>query len=186
MRFTKSKQQTTTNMQSFTFLSLALAAVASAQSTSVSTSVSTSDSTSISTPPYSNTLTNFLTETNSLGVVTGQPSVVTSIPDQPGAVTTQPIVASVYAGLTTGLNTVVLGNRTATVSIGSGVTSVLTPVPTTASTAGGAAGTNVAGGSGTATGSATKASSSGSSAAGHLKAGAGALLGAGAMFVAFL
>jgi hypothetical protein len=36
--------------------------------------------------------TSFLTQTNSLGVVTGQPGVATSIPAQPPAVTSQPAV----------------------------------------------------------------------------------------------
>jgi len=160
-------------MQSFAVLSLALAAVATAQSTDT-------------TPSYSNDLTKYLTQTNSLGVITGiptQPAVDTVIPTQPAVVTSQPLVASIYAGLTTGLNTVIVGNQTQTVSIGSGITSVIkaTPTPTSAAgTAGGAAA------SGSSSASASKASSSGSSAAGHIKAGAGALGFAGAIFALLL
>jgi len=167
-------------MQSFAILSLAIAAVASAQSSASSASVVSND----------NPLTTYLTQTNSLGVITGiptQPAVVTSIPAQPAVVTSQPILASIYAGLTTGLNTVVVGNQTQTVLISSGLTSVVksTPTPTVASgTAGGAAGSGGSGG--TASASASKSGSSGSSAASHIKVGAGALAGAGAIFALLL
>ncbi|KAF2431086.1 hypothetical protein EJ08DRAFT_649166 [Tothia fuscella] len=161
-------------MHTYAIISLAFAALASAQS---SASVAT---TSV---PYENPLTEYLTQTNSLGVITGmptQPAVVTSIPTQPAVVTSQPILDTIYAGLSTGLNTVLVGNATQTVLISSGLTSVIksTPKPTAASTSGGPAASG--------TGAAASASSSGSSAASHMKAGAGALLGAGAFAALFL
>jgi hypothetical protein len=163
------------NMRSFAIVSLAFAAIASAQSDSTSAA-------SVDAAPQ----TTFLTQTNSLGVVTGiptQPAVVTSQPDQPAVITSQPLPASVYAGLTTGLNTVILGNRTATVLISSGLTSILTPTPTPTAAAGTDGG---AAASGSASGSAAKTSSTGAAAAGHFKAGAGALAGAGAIFALLL
>lgn len=54
---------------------------------------------------YSNANTAYLTETNSLGVVTGMPTVVTS---QPSVVTSQASAAEVPAGFT-GLTTRVSG-----------------------------------------------------------------------------
>jgi len=161
-------------MQSYALL--AFVALASAQSSSISAAASAA--TSVSEDP----LNSYLTMTNSNGVITGiptQPAVVTS---QPSVVTSQPLPASIYAGLTTGLNTVIVGNQTVSVSIGSGITSIVksTPKPTAASSTGGSG----ASGSGTASGSAAGASSSGSAAT-HFKAGAGALAGFGAMF-AFL
>jgi hypothetical protein len=168
-------------MYTSTLLSVAFAAVAAAQSTLV-TSVS-----------YDNPLTAYLTQTDSNGVITGmptQPAVVTSIPtqpavvtSQPGVVTSQPLVASIYAGLTTGTNTVLVGNQTQTVFFSGDITSVIkaTPTPTAAKSSGGSSGSGTS-----ASGSAASASSSGSSASGHIKAGAGALVGAGALFAAFL
>jgi len=55
-------------------------------------------STLTTTSPYTNAFTSYLTETNSLGVVTGQPSVITSQPSvvtsQPAVVTSQPAVVT--------------------------------------------------------------------------------------------
>ncbi|KAJ5664353.1 hypothetical protein N7507_005084 [Penicillium longicatenatum] len=55
---------------------------------------------------------NYLTETNSLGVVTGQPSVVTS---QPSAATSQEAAASIPAGLTAPVVTPATGSFTSSV-----------------------------------------------------------------------
>ncbi|CZT17043.1 uncharacterized protein RCC_02875 [Ramularia collo-cygni] len=110
-------------------------------------------SSSISIPPYSNPATQYLTQTNSLGVVTGQPTlpgggiVATSMP----AVDTQVgTVATIPAGLPTGVTSIpiAVGNGTTpasyfTISVGSSTTVVLGAVPT---------GVSVSGVSGTASG----------------------------------
>jgi hypothetical protein len=151
-------------MQLLAILPFALAAFVSAQDT-----ISTTSSV-----PYTNAFTTFLTQTDSLGVVTGQPSVITS---QPAAATSQESAAIVPAGFS-GLTTVTAGNSSYTVSVGNGVTSIVksTPTPTTQSATGASA-------SGA---SASASSSSGAAAAGHIKAGVGALAAAGGFFAIFL
>lgn len=107
------------------------------------------------TVPYTNGFTSYLTQTNSLGVVTGMPEVATAQSDLPPAVTSQPAVATIPAGLPEG-NTYLLINisRSLTsfeVSVGSSTT-VVVNAPESAS---------IVTGTGTETG--TAASSTGSS-----------------------
>lgn len=151
-----------------------LAAAISAQDVGTNTTEST--------VPYSNPETSYITETNSLGVITGMPTAVTTQPGQPSAVTTQPAAASIYAGLSSGLNTVVVGNRTLTVNVSGNQTSVVTPTPTTQSSNG--AGTTTGSGSGTKTGSSSSSTSSGAAAV--VKMASGALAGAAGIFALFL
>lgn len=83
-----------------------LAAVASAQSDSSSSAAASSASDVSSSSIDEHPQTTFLTQTNSLGVVTGQPTepaVVTSQPTEPAGVTTQPTLATIPAGLPTGI-----------------------------------------------------------------------------------
>jgi len=159
-----------------------------------------SDSSAISSSSYSydNPFTSYLTQTNSLGVITGQPAPATSIPTQPGVVTTQPAVVTsqplpaTLPALSSGFNTIIVGNSlnqtsTLTVSVGNATTSILTPASSTpasgsAGTTGGAAATS--GASGTPTGSATATKSSGAAAALHVAGGA--FVGVGAFVAAFL
>ena len=118
------------------------------------------------------------------------PSTVVIIGQPPSVVTSEPVEsteqlqpASIYAGLSQGLNTVVAGNRTMTVDVSGSITSVVTPTPTVAQTTSASAGTGSSGGSNTA--SAT-ASGTSSGAAAVARMGAGALVGAGAVFAVFL
>lgn len=146
------------------------------------------NTTSVSSVPYSNPETSYTTETNSLGVITGQPTPVTTQPGLPAAVTSQPAAASIYAGLSQGLNTVIAGNRTLTVNVSGNSTSVVTPTPTTQSTlttntASGTTGTGSA--SGSKTGSSSSSTSSGA-AADVVKMASGALVGAAGVFALFL
>ncbi|KAF2468659.1 uncharacterized protein BDR25DRAFT_315666 [Lindgomyces ingoldianus] len=149
--------------------------------------------------------TSRLTQTNSLGVITGQPAAATSIPDQPPAVTSQPAVATsvgeannVPAGLS-GINTILLpgtaganSTRTLVVSANNSTTVTLTnATPSGSGGASGSAGTVTgtgAGASGTgrasASGSGTAAKSTG--AAATMRAVAGSVAGVGAFVAAFL
>ena len=161
-------------MKALALFATLLVTIVSAQSDSGSSPPTT---TSI---PYSNPETSFITQTDSNGVVTGQPSVVTS---EPVESTDELQPASIYAGLSQGLNTVVAGNMTMTVDVSGSVTSVVTPTPTMAATTSASAGTGSSGGSNTA--SAT-ASGKSSGAAAVARMGAGALVGAGAVFAVFL
>ena len=83
-----------------------------------------------SSPPQTNPFTSFLTETNSLGVVTGQPSVVTSQPavvtSQPAAITTQPAAVTTQPAAATSVPAVVTSPAVPIVSphISSGLTSL--------------------------------------------------------------
>ncbi|KAF2222854.1 hypothetical protein BDZ85DRAFT_118487 [Elsinoe ampelina] len=190
---------TTVKMQTFAFLGLA--ALAAAQVTNSASSI-----TSISIPD--NSFTTFLTQTDSNGVVTGiptQPAVVTSIPVQPGVVTSQPAVATIPAGLPSGINSVPINNSTILVSVGSSTTVVIGGAGSTvtsgtvsatgsasgssgsssggSATTGGASGTS---GGASGTSSASPSSSSGAAAANKVYMASGALVGAGAFFVAFL
>jgi len=123
--------------------------------------------------------TNYLTQTNSLGVVTGQPPVATVIPGIPAAVTSQPLVASIPA-LANGTTTLTHANQTYTVFVSGSVTSLITRASTSAG-ASGASGS----GARNATGSgASGAASTGAAATGSIAAGA--LVMAGGVFAAFL
>ncbi|KAH8628835.1 hypothetical protein IG631_16092 [Alternaria alternata] len=151
--------------------------------------------------------TTYLTQTNSLGVVTGMPAADTSIatqPDavtsQPAAVTTQPVPADIPAvgpgvhTLTlagTGTGSMVNSTRTVTVSANNSTTVALVASPTNSdadATGSGASrsGADATGSdaSGTATGSGAGADATG--AAVNVKAAAGSLVGFGAFMAAFL
>ncbi|KAK0307353.1 hypothetical protein LTR91_020752 [Friedmanniomyces endolithicus] len=154
------------------------AAVAVAQSEVVETLVSASGNTSVTTTiSYSVPQTTLLTQTNSEGVVTGQPVAATipagltaspvaaTIPagetGSPVAITSQPAVATIPAGLSIGVTSLAQNASGTlsyfTVSVGTSTTLVI-----------GGAGPVVAVGtasSGTASGSAASASASASSAA---------------------
>ncbi|KAF1826131.1 uncharacterized protein K489DRAFT_367385 [Dissoconium aciculare CBS 342.82] len=112
-----------------------------------SADVVSTTSASVPTSSYSNFANQFLTQTNSLGVVTGmpslpagvsnlstftsQPAVVTS---QPTVVTAQPAVATIPAALPSGLNTIHLGNASSfVVSVDTSTTIILagTAAPST-------------------------------------------------------
>jgi len=118
------------------------------------------------------------------------PSVVTSQPNGATAVTSQPLPASVYAGLSTGLNTIALGNSTATVFFSGSVTSVVraSPTPSTSGGSGSGSGSGSSGsaGSGGSSGTTSAKASSSSGAAAHVMAASGALGFAGAFFAIFL
>ena len=111
----------------------------------------------MSTIPYTNAFTSYLTQTNSLGVVTGMPAVETAQSALPPAVTSQPEVATIPAGLPEGVTHIMQNiSRSLTsfeVSVGSSTTVVVNaPSDVTIVT-----------GSGTETGAAATASSTGSS-----------------------
>merc|ERR1711967_89566 len=75
---------------------------------------------------YSNDATQYLTQTDSRGVITGQPAAATSQPSLPAGVTTQPQVATVPAALPTGIQTIAYGNESSfLVSVGSSTTSII-------------------------------------------------------------
>merc|ERR1712054_720753 len=75
---------------------------------------------------YSNDATQYLTQTDSRGVITGQPAAATSQPSLPAGVSTQPQVATVPAALPTGINTIQYGNESSfLVSVGSSTTSII-------------------------------------------------------------
>ncbi|KAI7298748.1 hypothetical protein KC315_g17908, partial [Hortaea werneckii] len=82
--------------------------------------------TSSSSYSYSNDNTQYLTQTDSRGVITGQPAAATSQPSLPAGVSTQPQVATVPAALPTGINTIQYGNESSfLVSVGSSTTSII-------------------------------------------------------------
>merc|ERR1712130_920250 len=82
--------------------------------------------TSSSSYSYSNDATQYLTQTDSRGVITGQPAAATSQPSLPAGVTTQPQVATVPAALPTGIQTIAYGNESSfLVSVGSSTTSII-------------------------------------------------------------
>ncbi|KAH7085755.1 hypothetical protein BKA63DRAFT_500439 [Paraphoma chrysanthemicola] len=176
-------------MRASVFYSAVFAAAASAQSSSVD--------------PYPQT--SQLQFTNSLGVVTGQPAVatsipgqpavVTNIPTQPAAVTSQPLPADIPA-VGPGLHTLVLPGtgsafnqtRTVVVSANNSTTvQVQTSAAASASGSSGATGSGASrasGASGSATGTGAPQNSQG--AAANVKAAAGGVLGFGAIVAAFL
>ncbi|KAF2762062.1 hypothetical protein EJ05DRAFT_472994 [Pseudovirgaria hyperparasitica] len=148
----------------------------------------------VSSVPYTNENTKYLTQTNSLGVVTGQPAVVTSQPDlvtsqpqNPAVVTTQPPAASIPAGLSDGLHTLNYGNSTFVVSVNTeaSISSVVTPTPSPTETSGENGGDEESGSPSGASGTGAEPTSSQGAAAGF-KAAGGALVGAGALFAALL
>ncbi|XP_014552697.1 hypothetical protein COCVIDRAFT_109588 [Bipolaris victoriae FI3] len=151
--------------------------------------------------------TAFLTQTNSLGVVTGMPPVDTSIANQPDAVTDQPAVVTsqplpanipavgpgVYtltlAG--TGTGTAVNQTRTVTVSANNSTTVVLAPATTASGAGATGSGSSPSGASRSGSGSGASATGSGSrpdstGAASNVKVAAGSLMGFGAFMAAFL
>ncbi|KAM3419390.1 hypothetical protein BST61_g5319 [Cercospora zeina] len=145
-------------------------------------------STSISIPPYSNTMTNFLTETNSFGVITGMPAPATG--GQGVAETSIPPVATIPAGLAPGsVYTLFYGNATSfTITVASSTTIVLgaggsqaTGVSVT--TGNNAATPNSASGNENATGTSKGGSTetSSSAASGNLQIASGAMFGLGAL-----
>jgi hypothetical protein len=158
-------------MHSITILLSALAAIASAQDTSVSSVA------------YSNPNTQYTTQTNSDGVITGMPAVETSQPNQPGAVTTQPAVitsqpdVATLPALPNGLTTLSFNNHTYTVSVNGNQTSIISSTSTSSSATG-------AGASGSGSGSGSSSTAKGAAATG--KAAAGALIGAAGLVAALL
>lgn len=199
-------------MRSSIFVSAVAFAVASAQSVSLESNSSQlspdeqeklTNLTQSSVDPFPQT--SLLAQTNSLGVVTGQPPVATSQPTQPAAdtvqpnlpsaVTTQPLVNSIPA-VGTGVHTLLLpgpasnvnSTQTIVVSANNSTTVVLTPATASDASAtgsGGSSGSKTSGASGSATGSGSSSSSTGA-AAHNVKAAAGGLVGAGAFLAAFL
>jgi hypothetical protein len=150
------------------FLTLALAALSSAQMTLSTTTI----------PLPDNPNTHLLTETDSNGVVTGQATVDTAIPTQPAVVTNQPLPASIYAGLPEGLNTVTInGNQTLTVSVSGTSYSVVTSTPTPSKTGGSGSGSS---------GNGTANTSSSAGAGATAKAAMGAVAGVAGMFAVLL
>jgi len=80
----------------------------------------------------SNPNTIYLTQTNSEGVITGQPSVITSQPALPSEITSLPPGASLPM-LQDGTTTLVFDNATYTVAVLGTSTSLITPTPSTSS-----------------------------------------------------
>lgn len=126
---------------------------------------------------YSNPATNYLSETNSAGIVTGQPSgsgagVGVAETEQPSVVTSQPPVATVPAGLPTGV-TYIQYNGTA------GFTSFQVSVGSSTTVVGGVAGTLASNGavipteSGSTGGSGGSGSNSGSNSGSESSSGSG-------------
>jgi hypothetical protein len=166
-------------MQLVALASIAFAAVVSAQDSSSSTAAL------VSSVPYSNDATTLLTQTNSLGVITGQPSQPAVVTSQPAGITTQPPVALIPAGFGDGTTTATFGNQTYTIAVSGNVTSLVTRTPTpTAQTSVDTSGTGAAA---SGSGSAASASSTGNAGAGlHFKAGGAALAAAGGFFAFFM
>jgi hypothetical protein len=167
-------------MRSTFFVSAAILAVASAQSSSVD--------------PFPQT--NQLTQTNSLGVVTGQPAVATSQPALPPADTVQPPAATdvgtvvTIPAVGTGLHTLTLGGvsgnvngtRTITVSANNSTTLILGATNSASITATGSG----ASGSGKASGSPTGSGSPQQSTNAAIANAVGGFAGMGALLAAFL
>lgn len=165
-------------MKFLTLVPIALAAFASAQDTNSTSSV-----------PYSNPATTLLTQTNSLGVITGQPTQPAVVTTQPAGVFTQPSVALLPAGFTSGTTTLIYGNQTYTVGVSGNQTQIIsrTPTPTTQSNADTTATTtDESSESGAAASGSGSASSSSTGAAMQLKAGGAALAAAGGFFAFFM
>ncbi|KAL6708494.1 hypothetical protein ACN47E_002757 [Coniothyrium glycines] len=176
-------------MRSSIFVSAAVVAVASAQSSSID--------------PFPQT--NLLAQTNSLGVVTGMfsvatnvgqnPAVVTSQPslvtEQPAVVTNQPVPADIPA-VGPGVHTLVLAgtgsafNSTRTVTVSADSSTTLLLVPATSSAIASGSGVTRASGSGSGSPTASGAGQPSTGAAVPVKAAAGGLAGLGAIVAAFL
>jgi len=178
-------------MRSSIFASAAILAVASAQSSSVD--------------PAPQTV--YLSQTNSLGVVTGQPAVATAIPNQPAVdtaiptqpalVTAQPLPDNIPA-VGTGVHTLTLAgtgsafNQTRTVTISANNSTTLLVAPSTtasdaiASGSSGASRSTGASRSGSQTGSGASASPTTGAGAHSFNVAAGGILGFGAFMAAFL
>lgn len=159
---------------------------------------------------YSNPATQYLTETNSAGVVTGMPGESTAMTGLPAPVTSQPSKATIPAGLPTG-TTVVYYNASSgltsfTISVGSSTTDVLGAAPgvqTGMSSSfipagqtggqgghtggrGGATGTNGGNGNQQASASGSASASSTTGAASNVKVASAGMIGLGALFAALL
>jgi uncharacterized membrane protein YgcG len=201
-------------MRSSIFFAAPFVAAAYAQSSSEANStvveISASGSTTSTTVPYSNGFTSYLTQTNSLGVVTGMPEVATAQSALPPAVTSQPAVATIPAGLPVG-NTYLLINisRTLTsfeVSVGSSTTvvvdapesaTIVTGTGTETGTAAvssatdsesssGSSSTRGSSSSGASSSGAAQSTGSADSSAGRITFASAGVLGFGALFAAFL
>lgn len=148
----------------------------------------------------------YMAQTNSLGVVTGMPAVVTSIPSQPAAVTnipgqpavvtSQPLPANIPA-VGPGVHTLVLAGtgsafnqtRTVVVSANNSTTVEILPTPTGGASGSGASGMTTTGTGMRQTGSATgtgPAQQSTGAAVANVQLAAGSVLGFGAFVAAFL
>ncbi|KAI0555823.1 hypothetical protein F4679DRAFT_519993 [Xylaria curta] len=194
-------------MRSFAFLATSLlAGVALAQDDSEHTTTLTIGFTNSAgsaittvttyTYQYSNPVTTLLTQTNSEGIITGLPnsgaSVVTSQPSvvtsQPAVVTSMPPVATIPAGLPVGTTTILQGNSSFVISVGSSTTVVLTSTSTTshdASNTGGSTPTDGSNPSSTPASSGSSPSETPGAAAGIVPASFG-LISFGALVAALL
>ena len=134
----------------------------------------------VSLPP--NPATQYLTQTDSAGVVTGMPAVETSQPSNPDAITEQPALATLPA-LPDGETTLTFNNRTYTVNVSGDKTSIVSPTPTPSSSG------DDSNGDGSDSGSDSDGSSSASEGAAAVATGkmaAGALVAAAGVFAALL
>ncbi|KAK5717830.1 hypothetical protein LTR15_008671 [Elasticomyces elasticus] len=192
------------------------AAYAQSSSELVQTGVVSANTTTYTTTwTYSNGFTSYLTETNSLGVVTGMPSAATAATSLPGAITTQPsvitsqpAVATIPAGLPVGVTSIAQNASGSlsyfSVSVGSSTTVVMLPSTASVVTAAsgssgsgsgasgsgsgsaGASGASATGGSATSSGAASSSSSSSAASANNIQYASAGLLGLGALFAALL
>lgn len=153
---------------------------------------------------YSNPATQYLTQTNSEGVITGLPTLSGGETEIPTLVTKQPAVATIPAGLPTGQTVIYINGSSTltsfTVSVGSSTTEVLggTQAGTTSGsvfipagqgtrTNGGNGPTGTRGGNNQGTGTQSAAASSSSAgSASNVKAASAGIFGLGALFAALL
>jgi hypothetical protein len=145
--------------------------------------------------------TTFTTQTDSRGVITGQPTIPgqpavvtsqpaadTSIPDQ---ITTQPLLQTIPA-VGTGINTVTIGNpdnstSTLTVSANNSTTLLVAkPTPSGSRTSGSGSETTATNSDGSPVATNSDGSPASTGAAATMRAVAGSLVGAGAFVAAFL
>ncbi|KAK0335945.1 hypothetical protein LTR91_023133 [Friedmanniomyces endolithicus] len=154
------------------------AAVAVAQSEVVETLVSASGNTTVTTTiSYSVPQTTLLTQTNSEGIITGQP-VAATIPAgetaSPVAITSQPAVATIPAGLPVGVTSLAQNASGTlsyfTVSVGSSTTQVIGGVAVAAT---GASTLGASGSASSAASGSTSATGSGSASAASATSGSG-------------
>ncbi|KAK4908586.1 hypothetical protein LTR49_022544 [Elasticomyces elasticus] len=190
------------------------AAYAQSSSELVQTGVVSANTTTYTTTwTYSNGFTSYLTETNSLGVVTGMPSAATAATSLPGAITTQPsvitsqpAVATIPAGLPVGVTSIAQNASGSlsyfSVSVGSSTTVVMLPSTASVVTAAsgssgsgsgasgsgsaGASGASATGGSATSSGAASSSSAASAASANNVQYASAGLLGLGALFAALL